>query len=360
MCVTGGAGFIGGHLVDALLSLGANISVIDDLSNATAEHLGELIDIEPDRVRFVHGSILDDAALDDAFESAESVFHLAAVSSVPRSIADPERTYAVNAVGTMRVAEAARRAGVKRIIYSASSSAYGASERLPKVETDVPEPVSPYAASKLAGEGVMQAWSHAYGLSSVCLRYFNIFGPRQPADSPYSGVIAVFARKLLAGESPVIFGDGLQSRDFTYVANAVLANLLAASADRAFTGEPINIGAGEKTDLVHLARSVAESCGVPQLKPVFQAARAGDVKHSLADLTRARDLLGYQPIIALSDGLAQTIEWYRTQYSETNPPAARRSGGGKTGGGHPSAGSEGEGASGSDEAGGGGAGGGRR
>lgn len=332
MCVTGGAGFIGGHLVDALLSLGANISIIDDLSNSTAEHLGELIDIEPDRVRFVHGSILDDAALDDAFERAETVFHLAAVSSVPRSIADPERTYAVNAVGTMRVAEAARRAGTKRIIYSASSSAYGASERLPKHESDVPEPVSPYAASKLAGEGVMQAWAHAYNLSSVSLRYFNVFGPRQPADSPYSGVIAVFARKLLAGESPVIFGDGLQSRDFTYVANAVLANLLAAASDRTFAGEPVNVGAGEKTDLVHLARLIAESCGVPQLKPIFQTARTGDVKHSLADLSRARDLLGYQPIIALGDGLAQTIEWYRTQYSGMTPPARRSTG--KNGGQH--------------------------
>ncbi len=326
MCVTGGAGFIGGHLVDALLSLGANIAVVDDLSNATAEHLGELIDIEPDRVRFVHGSILDDAALDDAFERAETVFHLAAVSSVPRSIADPERAYAVNAVGTMRVAEAARRAGIKRIVYSASSSAYGASERLPKVETDVPEPVSPYAASKLAGEGVMQAWAHAYNLSAVCLRYFNIFGPRQPADSPYSGVIAVFARKLLAGESPVIFGDGLQSRDFTYVANAVLANLLAACSDRTFMGEPINIGAGEKTDLVHLARLIAESCAVPQVKPVFQAARSGDVKHSLADLARARDLLGYEPIVGLSDGLKHTVEWYRTVYSGSVPPQTRRAG----------------------------------
>ncbi|MBY0262813.1 MAG: NAD-dependent epimerase/dehydratase family protein [Phycisphaerales bacterium] len=319
VCVTGGAGFIGGHLVDALLSLGASIAVVDDLSNSSSEHLGTLIDMDPERVRFVHGSILDESAIADACEKADAVFHLAAMSSVPRSVADPERSYAVNATGTMRVAEAARRAGVKRVVYSASSSAYGASERLPKVETDVPEPVSPYAGSKLAGEHIMQAWSHSYGLSTVSLRYFNIFGPRQPADSPYSGVIAVFAKKLLSGQAPTIFGDGLQSRDFTYVSNAVLANLLAASSDRAFMGEVVNIGAGEKTDLVQLARIMAEACGSPHLKPVFQPARAGDVKHSLADLAKARHLLGYAPIVGLADGLGQTVDWYRTVYGDQRP-----------------------------------------
>lgn len=326
VCVTGGAGFIGGHLVDALLSMGALISIIDDLSNSTPEHLGELIDIEPDRVRFVHGSILDDAALHDAFDRAECVFHLAAVSSVPRSIAEPERSFAVNAVGTMRVAEAARRNGVKQIVYSASSSAYGACERLPKVETDTPEPVSPYAASKLAGEHIMLSWAKSYGLNTISLRYFNIFGPRQPADSAYSGVIAQFARKLLAGEAPVIYGDGLQSRDFTFVANAVLANLLAATADRAFSGEVVNIGAGERTDLVQLARLMAESihadrAGHVSIKPIFHPARAGDVRHSLADLARSRDLLGYAPIISLQDGLRQTVDWYREIYA---PGSERR------------------------------------
>lgn len=316
VCISGGAGFIGGHLVDALLSLGATISIVDDLSNSTAEHIGELIDIEPDRVRFVHGSILDDAALRDAFEQADTVFHLAAVSSVPRSVSDPERSFAVNAIGTMRVAEAARRAGVKRVVYSASSSAYGASERMPKVETDLPEPVSPYAASKLAGEHVMLSWARSYGLSTVSLRYFNIFGPRQPADSPYSGVIALFARKLLAGQTPAIFGDGRQSRDFTFVANAVLANLLAAASDRPFSGEVINVGAGERTELLQLVRTMAELCGVSHLKPTFQPARVGDVRHSLADLSRAHELLGYQPIVGLADGLAQTLDWYRAEIDD--------------------------------------------
>lgn len=331
VCVTGGAGFIGGHLVDALLSMGAIISIVDDLSNSTPEHLGELIDIEPDRVRFVHGSILDDAALHDAFDRCDCVFHLAAMSSVPRSIAEPERSFAVNAVGTMRVAEAARRNGVKQIVYSASSSAYGASERLPKVETDTPEPVSPYAASKLAGEHIMLSWAKSYALSTISLRYFNIFGPRQPADSAYSGVIAQFSRKLLAGEAPSIYGDGLQSRDFTFVANAVLANLLAASADRVFSGEVVNIGAGERTDLVQLAKILAEcvhlersglpgNAGHAPIKPIFHPARAGDVRHSLADLARAKDLLGYTPIISLQDGLRQTVDWYREIYA----PGERR------------------------------------
>jgi nucleoside-diphosphate-sugar epimerase len=318
--VTGGAGFIGGHLVDALLSLGAVISVVDDLSNSTPDHLGSLIDIEPERVRFIHGSILDDAALLDAFDGAETVFHLAAVSSVPRSIADPERTYAVNAIGTMRIAEVARRCHVRRIVYSASSSAYGANERLPKIETDVPEPVSPYAASKLAGEHVMLAWARTWNLSTISLRYFNIFGPRQPADSPYSGVVAAFARQLLSGKSPTIFGDGLQSRDFTHVANAVLANLLAAASDHPFAGEVVNIGSGDRTELVGLARAMAEGLGVPHLKPVFQPARAGDVRHSLADLTRARDLLGYQPIVSIQDGLRSTLDWYRESLTGEGEP----------------------------------------
>lgn len=321
VCVTGGAGFIGGHLVDALLCLGARISVIDDLSNSTAEHLGGLIDLEPERVRFVHGSILDDRAMAEAVEQASMVFHLAAVSSVPRSVAEPERSYAVNSTGTVRVAEAARRAGVKRIVYSASSSAYGQGEKLPKLESDVPAPVSPYASSKLAGEDIMRAWSASYGLSTISLRYFNIFGPRQPADSPYAAVIAVFARKLLAGQSPTIFGDGGQSRDFTYVTNAVLANLLAGSSDKPLAGEVVNVGAGVRIDLNALYKLVAEGCGVPHIPAHHEPARTGDVRHSLADLTRARELLGYQPIVAIEEGLAQTLEWYRTVYAAADGAA---------------------------------------
>ena len=311
VCVTGGAGFIGGHLVDALLSLGSRIRIIDDLSNSRMDHLAELVEMDPDRVQFIQGSILDDTALADAMNGAEIVFHLAAMSSVPRSVAEPERSYAVNTVGTVRVVEAARKARVKRVVYSASSSAYGESERLPKVETDVPAPVSPYASSKLAGEHVMLAWAKSYGLSTVSLRYFNIFGPRQPADSPYSAVIAVFARALLAGKEPVIFGDGTQSRDFTFVANAVLANLLAATSDKPLAGEVANIGSGTRTDLNELVRTLAERCGSPHITARREPPRAGDVRHSQADISLARRLLGYTPVVSLEDGMTQTVDWYR-------------------------------------------------
>lgn len=311
VCVTGGAGFIGGHLIDALLSLDCTIRVIDDLSNSTADHLAELIEMDPERVQFIRGSILDDLALADAMKGASIVFHLAAMSSVPRSISEPERSYAVNVIGTLRVAEAARKARASRIVYSASSSAYGESPRLPKVETDVPAPVSPYGGSKLAAEHIMLAWARSYGISTVSLRYFNIFGPRQPADSPYSAVIAVFARKLLAGERPIIFGDGTQSRDFTFVANAVLANLLAATSEKPLSGEVVNIGSGTRTDLNTLSRTLADACGTRHLQPRYEPARIGDVLHSQADITLARSLLGYIPVVSLDDGLAQTLDWYR-------------------------------------------------
>jgi len=312
VCVTGGAGFIGGHLVDALVSMGCQIRVIDDLSNSSADHLIELIEMDAERVQLIRGSILDDAALADAMLGADVVFHLAAVSSVPRSVAEPERSYTVNVTGTLRVAEAARRAHVRRIVYSASSSAYGQSEVLPKVETQLPMPVSPYGASKLAGEQIMRAWAQSYRLSTVSLRYFNIFGPRQPADSPYSAVVAVFAKKLLSGEQPVIFGDGTQSRDFTFVANAVLANLLAATTDTPLAGEVVNIGSGTSTSLADLASTLAERCGVPHLTARLEPARIGDVLHSQADVSEAKRLIGFSPVVTLSQGLSQTVDWYRS------------------------------------------------
>lgn len=317
VCVTGGAGFIGGHLVDALLSLGASITVIDDLSTSTAQHIAELVEIEPDRVRFVHASILDEVALSEAVSGSEIVFHLAAVSSVPRSLADPERSYAVNAMGTMRVADAARRANVKRVVYSASSSAYGQGQTLPKVESHLPAPVSPYAGSKLAGEHVMLAWAKSFGISTISLRYFNVFGPRQPADSPYAAVIAAFSRKLIAGLRPVVYGDGQQSRDFTFVTNAVLANLLAAASERQLSGEVVNVGTGRRITLSELARILAERSGMPHLVPVHQPERPGDVRHSQADLELGRTLLGYEPVISLEEGLAKTFDWYRNESEVT-------------------------------------------
>ena len=341
VCVTGGAGFIGGHLVDALVSVGAVVTVIDDLSSSSLAHLGELIDLDPERVRFVHGSILDDDALADAIgapsspSAVDTVFHLAAVGSVPLSIREPQRTWSVNATGTVRVLEAARRAGVRRVVFAASSSAYGGLSAEPPpsvngsgherpvaaaVETAPPSPLSPYAASKLAGEAALAGWARSYGMSTVSLRFFNIFGPRQSADSAYAAVIAAFAKRLLAAEPPIIYGDGRQTRDFTHVSNAVLACLLAAATDNPLRGEVINVGTGRRIDLLGLLAAMQRAAGIlpsAASPPRFEPARAGDVRHSLADISRARDLLGYEPVVSLEDGLADTMAWYRSALSET-------------------------------------------
>lgn len=316
--VTGGAGFIGGHLVDALLSLGAVITVIDDLSNSTLAHLSELIELEPDRVRFVHGSVLDDEAIGEAVgkPAAQTVFHLAALGSVPRSMEEPGRTWDVNATGTLRVLQAARAAAAARVVFAASSSAYGDDPALPKVESMTSKPMSPYAASKLAGEHLCATWSRCYGLSTACLRYFNVFGPRQPGDSAYAAVVAAFAKKMLAGERPVIFGDGSASRDFTFVGNAVLATLLAGAADRPLAGEVFNIGTGRRTTVLELAKAVEAAAargGGPAnaTPPQFGPARAGDVPHSVADISRARQMLGYDVVASLEEGLDETLAWCR-------------------------------------------------
>lgn len=323
VCVTGGAGFIGGHLVDALVSLGASTAVIDDLSNSTLDHLGELIDLEPDRVRFVHGSILDDEAMTEAAAGARVIFHLAAMGSVPRSIAEPQRCWSVNATGTVRALEVARKVKAHRLVFAASSSAYGDDPALPKVETQLPRPMSPYAASKLAAEYALQTWSHSYGLSTVSLRYFNIFGPRQAADSAYAAVIAAFARRLLAGERPIIFGDGQQSRDFTGVSNAVLATLLAGATDRPLAGEVVNVGTGRRITLMQLLEKMAaivakdsSAAGEPPAPhPIFEPARTGDVAHSLADIRRAGELLGYTPFHSFDHALEETVMWYKQSMS---------------------------------------------
>jgi len=311
VCVTGGAGFIGGHLIDALVSLGASISVIDDLSNSNLENLAPLIEMEPDRIRFVHGSILDDAALQDACEGAKTVFHLAALGSVPKSVEEPQRTWSVNTTGTLRVLEAARNAPAERVVFAASSSAYGDQPELPKVETQMPQVLSPYGASKLAGEHLLATWAHCYGLSTVGLRYFNIFGPRQSADSAYAAVIAAFAKNLSNGKAPLIFGDGTQTRDFTFVDNAVLATLLAGASGKPLKGEIMNIGTGRRVSVTDLAILMAERFNQPQLRPVYQPARPGDVKHSVADITKARTLLAYEPFASLEQGLSETIEWFK-------------------------------------------------
>ncbi len=329
VCVTGGTGFIGSHVVDALMTLGASpISVVDDLSNSGAEHIADLIELEPKRVRFVHGSILDDDALDQAMLGCDLVLHLAAVGSVPLSLAEPQRTFSVNSTGTVRVLQAARRAGVKRVVSASSSSVYGdsglsaapatgaaaigASASPPmRVETMLPVPLSPYGASKLAGEAAVKAWAASYGLSAVSLRFFNVFGPRQRADSPYAAVIPAWSRALVAGKPPVIFGDGEQTRDFTPVASAVAAMLLAGSTSKELHGEAVNIGSGKRTRLLDLCKMMAEAFGTPQLQPVFQVPRTGDPRHSMADVSLARQMFDYVPVMSLNDALPEIAAYYR-------------------------------------------------
>jgi nucleoside-diphosphate-sugar epimerase len=309
VCVTGGAGFIGGHLVEALVLLGARVAVIDDLSNSSGTLVASLAQQNRDQVRFVYGSILEPAALTAALADADTVFHLAALNSVPRSLEEPERTFEVNATGTLRVAEASRRAAVRRLVFAASSSAYGDDPALPKAESMLPRPISPYAASKLAGESIVRAWSHSYRLSGASLRYFNVFGPRQPAGDAYAAVVSAFLTKFLAGERPTIFGDGAQTRDFTPVANVVHATLLAGSAT-ALNGEAINIALGRRTSVRELFDTLARLTDRLGTEPIFQDARRGDVPHSVADISLAQRLLGYTPVKSLTDGLADTAAAY--------------------------------------------------
>ncbi len=306
--VTGGAGFIGSHLCGALSVLGAKVIALDDLSGGHRENLTGMANVE-----FVEGSILDQPLLARVTNGCKYVLHEGALGSVPRSVAEPRLFQEVNVTGTLNVLEAARAAGVSRLAFAASSSAYGDSETLPKIETMPTHAKSPYAANKIAAEALMTAYAASYGLDTVALRYFNIFGPRQNANSAYAAVIAAFAKALLAGERPIIYGDGEQSRDFTYVDNVVHANLLALRSTRALAGATINIACGRRITVTQLADRMAALCGRADLTPIYKPDRAGDVKHSLADLSRAETLLGYDPITHFDDGLATTMAWYREQ-----------------------------------------------
>lgn len=308
--VTGGAGFIGSHLTEALVRLGAKVTVLDDLSGGEEANFDSYRALAGDRLRFVEGSILDEAALKDCVAGCRFVFHQAALGSVPRSVEQPRRYHEVNVTGTLNVLEAARAAGVQRVMFAASSSAYGDSEVLPKVESMAVQAKSPYAANKAAAEAMMSAWAGSYEIDAVSLRYFNIFGPRQNANSAYAAVIAAFAKALFADERPTIYGDGEQSRDFTFVDNAVHANLLAARREKPLNGAVINVACGLRITVNELAERMAAMVGKPHLQPIHEAERAGDVKHSLADMTRAEHLLGYQPIVDFETGLKPTVEWY--------------------------------------------------
>lgn len=303
--VTGGSGFIGSHLVEALVAAGHGVRVLDDLSTGKRDNLRPV----EGRIEFHQGSITDPDAVRRAVAGVAWVFHLAALPSVQRSVEEPLLSHHVCATGTLHVLEAARQAGVRRVVYAASSSAYGDTPGAVRVETDPIAPLSPYAAAKLAGEHYCRSFTAVYGLETVRLRFFNVFGPRQDARSPYSGVIALFLAAGLEGRTPTIHGDGLQSRDFTYVANAVQALMRAAEAPAA-VGNVYNIGNGGSVSLLDLVASLNQLIEQP-LRPTHGPARAGDVRHSQADITQARRDLGYEPTVTFPEGLRRTLEWQR-------------------------------------------------
>ena len=304
--ITGIAGFIGSSLARAALEQGAEVCGIDDLSAGKLENLEEI----RSRIDFREASILDRKALADACRDVDYVFHEAAVASVPKSVEDPVGTNEINLNGTLYVLEAARAAGVKRLMYAASSAAYGNAPELPKTEAMLPDPVSAYAVQKVAGENYLSSYALTYGLETVSLRYFNIFGPRQDPSSQYSGVLARFISMMMRGETPMIFGDGQTSRDFTYIDNVVSANLLAAKAPSTVSGRVFNVATGERTTLLEAYTCIKRITGY-EGGVNFQPERNGDVKHSLADVTLSRQMLGYEVIAGLSYGLQKTIDWYR-------------------------------------------------
>jgi len=300
--VTGGAGFIGGHLVERLLAEGWSVRVLDDFSSGREENLAQAAD----RIELLRGDLRDAERVARAVAGVEVVFHEGAVPSVPRSVAEPLRTNAVNVTGTLGVLEASRRAGVRRVVFAASSSAYGDTEELPKRECMPANPLSPYALQKYAGETYCRLYHSLYGLETVALRYFNVFGPRQDPKSEYAAVIPRFATACLRGEPAVIYGDGEQTRDFTFVADAVAANLLAADAADA-VGAVINVAGGRRTSLNELLAALQKLAGT-SVAPRHDPPREGDVRDSLASLDRARALLGYAPSVSLEEGLRQTLE----------------------------------------------------
>ncbi len=310
--VTGGAGFIGSHLVDALLARGDAVRVLDNFSTGSPENL---LDVR-DRVEVLDGDIKDLDTVRKAVRGVEVVFHQAALASVPRSVADPVATHRACVDGTLNVLLSARDGGVRRVVYAASSSAYGDSVRLPKSETDPTAPLSPYAVAKLAGEMYCAAFSNVYGLETVRLRYFNVFGPRQTPDSPYAAVIPLFMQALATGRSPLIHGDGRQSRDFTYVADVVQANLCAASAP-GVSGRVYNIACGRRTSLLDLLGHLNALFGTA-VEPTFGPSRPGDVRDSQADITRACAELHYQPSTDVRSGLRRCIDWWRQRSGATS------------------------------------------
>lgn len=304
--VTGGAGFIGSHLVEALVADGCRVTVMDDLSSGREENLAPVAG----RIRFIRADIRDREAAAEAARGARAVFHLAAVVSVPQTVADPIGSAAVNEIGTLNVLEAARRGGAERVVFASSSAVYGDDPVLPKREEMPPRPLTPYAVQKLAAEYHLRVYAGLYGLKTVSLRFFNVFGPRQDPSSPYSGVISIFLNRALSGEAPTIYGDGSQSRDFVFVSDVVRALLLAAAGRGAAGGEVFNVGTGRSVTVNRLWEAVCELSGARRA-PIYAAARAGDIRHSLADVAAASAQLGFQAETDFAEGLRQTLAWYR-------------------------------------------------
>jgi UDP-N-acetylglucosamine/UDP-N-acetyl-alpha-D-glucosaminouronate 4-epimerase len=304
--VTGGAGFIGSHLVEALVARGHLVRVVDNLTTGRRVNLHHIPGVE-----FLFGDLSDLQVARLATDDVDIVLHQAAMASVPRSISDPIASHHANVTATLNVLVASREAGVARVVFAGSSAAYGDTTRLPTDEQTAVSPLSPYALQKLVGEGYCRLFAELYGLETVTTRYFNVFGPRQDPSSPYSGVISLFAAAMLQGRAPIVYGDGEQTRDFTYVANVVDAVLRAAEADMP-RGEIINVAAGARVSLNELIASINASLGT-DLQPVYKNARAGDVRHSQADISKARALLGYEPTVTFSNGISRTIQWCRAR-----------------------------------------------
>jgi len=302
--VTGGAGFIGSHLAEELVRRGERVRVVDNLSTGKRQNLAHVPDVE-----FLEGDLADLDVARRAVDGMEYVLHQAAIPSVPRSVQDPVTSNRANIDASLNILVAARDAGVKRLVYAGSSSAYGNTPTLPKVETMATAPLSPYALQKLVAEQYGQMFTALYGLETVTIRYFNVFGPRQDPSSPYSGVISLFISALCEGRQPTIYGDGEHTRDFTYVANVVDGVLRACTANGA-SGEVINVATGGRISLNTLFATVRQLVG-GSVQPVYAAPRAGDVKDSQADISKARHILGYQPQVSFEDGLAKTVAWYR-------------------------------------------------
>ena len=310
--VTGGAGFIGSHITTRLVEEGHRVRVLDNLCAGSLNNLAHL----KDGFEFFHGDVSDAKAVQQAIDGVEIVFHQAALASVPLSVKDPVLVHNACVTGTITVLDAARQSGVRRVVYAGSSSAYGNEPTMPKRESQLPEMLSPYAAAKLAGELYCEAFAACYPLETVRLRYFNIFGERQDPASPYSAVIPLFVAAVLEGRRPTIFGDGSQSRDFTYVGNVVHANLLASRAN-GVSGKVFNVACGNSLTVIDLLRQICDRLKVP-FDPIFAPPRAGDVKDSWADISATERELGYQPQVGLTEGLQRTINYYASVYRNKN------------------------------------------